>query len=110
MAQVEFKLEDEKTFSLNPAQTQSFISITNVASWKLIDEKGQVLYTGLIISGPKPLPGGNFQMMADFSVDIPTDPRKGIPMAALPKIQEAVMTEFQKRAVIQTYAPPTTKQ
>jgi hypothetical protein len=89
---------------------KKFLSVTDVASWKLVDENGNVLYTGLIVSGPKTLPGGGFQAMADFTLDMPSDPTKGIPMNVIPAIQNAVITEFQKRAVIKTFTPPTTKQ
>ncbi len=110
MAKVDFQMESPDSPRVSPDMRRKFLSVTDVASWKLVDEKGNVLYTGLIVSGPKALPDGGFQSMADFTLDMPSDPAKGIPMDAIPAIQNAVITEFQKRAVIKTYPPPTTKQ
>jgi hypothetical protein len=102
MAQVHFQLLTADAPEVSAETRKKFISITDVASWKLADEKGNVLYTGLIVSGPKPLPDGGFQMMAEFLLDMPSDPTKGIPRDAIPAIQNAVVTEFRKRAVIIT--------
>lgn len=110
MGRVDFQMESADSPRVAADMRKRFLSVTDVASWKIVDEKGNVLYTGLIVNGPKPLPGGSFQSVAEFTLDIPSNPTKGIPMNAIPAIQNTVMTEFQKRAVIKTYTPPTTKQ
>jgi hypothetical protein len=110
MGRVDFQMESADSPRVAIEMRKRFLSITDVASWKIVDEKGNVLYTGLIVNGPKPLPDGGFQSVAEFTLDMPSDPTMGIPVNAIPAIQNAVMTEFRKRAVIKTYIPPTTKQ
>jgi hypothetical protein len=110
MMRVDFQMESSDTPRVNSDIRKRFLSVADVASWKLVNEKGEVVYTGLVVNGPKPLPNGGFQFIADFTLDMPADPTKGIPTDAIPAIQNAVMTEFQKRAVIKTYSPPSTVQ
>jgi hypothetical protein len=106
MAKVDFQAEAADTPLLPPDVRAKFLSVLDVLSWKLVEASGKVLYTGLIVNGPKPLPDGGFQCFAEFLLDLPADPTRGIPPNAIPAIQNAVLTEFQKRTVIIT--PPVT--
>jgi hypothetical protein len=107
---VEFEMLTADSSLVDATVRAKFISVTDVVKWRLVNDAGKTVYSGLVVSGPKTIPGGTFQMTADFTLDMPTDPTQGIPMEAIPAIQNAVITEFQKRAVIKTYTPPTTKQ
>jgi hypothetical protein len=103
MAKVGFQKESLDTVSLDPELRKKFLSVTDVERWKL-DRAGQVLCTGLIVNGLKALPDGGFQSVTEFALD----PTKGIPMNAIPAIQNAVMTEFEKRVVIIIQSGPGT--
>jgi hypothetical protein len=104
---VEFEKLPDGEKLVPPPNKAKFLSITDVVRWRVVKDDGTATYTGLVIAGPKPLPGGNFQMEAEFTVDIPEGP--GIPMGAIQQIGQLVMSEFQRQVVIKTYDPPTTK-
>lgn len=109
MAKVDFQMEAADDPRVPPDIRARFLQVTDVASWKLVEASGNIVYTGLIVSGPKSLPMGGFQCFAEFMLDLPKDLTKGIPTNAIPAIQDAVITEFRKRAVIVTQAGPGAK-
>lgn len=106
MAKVDFQVESVDKVPLEPEIKGRFLSVTDVVSWKLLEASGRVLYTGLIVSGPKPLPGGGFQCMAELILDMPTP----IPTETVRDINNAVLTEFQKRAVFALEPRPKAQQ
>jgi hypothetical protein len=60
--------------------------------------------------GPKALPDGGFQSFAELVLDLPADPSKAIPSNAIPAIENAVLTEYRKRAVFISQPGTETKQ
>jgi hypothetical protein len=110
MAKVDFQMESADNPRVTPDVRKRFLGVTDVASWKLVEVSGNILYTGLIVMGPKALPDGGFQSFAELILDLPADPLKAIPDSAIPAIQNAVLTEYRRRAVILPQPGTATKQ
>jgi hypothetical protein len=104
---VEFEKLPDGEKLIPPPYKAKFLSITDVVRWRVVKDDGTAAYSGLVITGPKPSPGGSFQMEAEFTIDIPDG--LGIPINAIQQIGQLVMGEFQRQVVIKTYDPPTTK-
>lgn len=97
---INFKSQDETAVENLPQQIKKkFYAVTGVARWEFQTPDGKVPYAGLLVEGPKPLPGGGFQCMAD--VILTEFPPEGVSPDEVTALNNAITIEFNKRAVIE---------
>lgn len=99
VGRVNFKhLGDEAAEQLPQSIKERFEAVFDVTRWEFQTTDGKAPYAGQLVSGPKALPNGSFQCVADIVL---TDfPPEGVSQEVLNGLNAIITREFNARAVI----------
>lgn len=90
-------LGDDASEDLPQEVRKKFVAVMQTATWEFKSRLDRVLYHGLVVIGPKALPGTEFRCVAEV---LTAAPPGGIDKGTLADLMKIVSDEYRKHTLL----------